>query len=281
MNRCVIAVVFLFFAMAAYAIQLNNPDPNTLWLENGKDIKLSKYPNYKCWYRNDKKALEIKSLADGKGFSFFAQDVSGRKTSTQLKLSPEYPYLVFKITGFEILKGYTGWAVLMQNIQFLASQVTVPHKGIFVYDLYRNLSKKEAAQKNGYLNIFLYNIKLNFEYIKLVKKPAYVVVAECADSEIKLGSKVKFIATLAEEAEDVSISLTTAGKPRPVKINGAKVIQLKPVDKTQKVWSAEIEVKSLDLKKACKRHQVFMKMDVLGGELDEAIWVGLPYAIKP
>ena len=117
--------------------------------------------------------------------------------------------------------------------------------------------------------------------MKLVKNPDYVVRAEYADPEIKPGSKVKFTAELAEEAEDVSISLVTAGVPRPVQVNGKVKIQLKPTDKTQKIWTAEVEIKSLGVKKAFPRHKILMKMDVLGGDLDEPVWVGLPYAVTP
>ena len=44
---------------------------------------------------------------------------------------------------------------------------------------------------------------------------------------------------------------------------------------------AEIEIKKLSLNKSRKRHQLFMKMDVLGGDLDEPVWVGLPYVVMP
>ena len=44
---------------------------------------------------------------------------------------------------------------------------------------------------------------------------------------------------------------------------------------------AEIEIKNITLKKSCKRHQLFMRMDVLGGDLDEPVWGGLPYAVTP
>ena len=114
-----------------------------------------------------------------------------------------------------------------------------------------------------------------------MKKPDYVVRAECADPEIKPGSKVKFTAELAEEAEDVSISLVTAGVPRPVQVNGKVKIQLKPTDKTQKIWTAEVEIKKIGIRKALPRHRIFMKMDVLGGDLDEPVWVGLPCSIAP
>ena len=280
MSKWMIAILIVA-GVTAQAKQLTKPDDNTFWMEDGKEIELGTTPNFKHWCLYKNKELEIKTKEDGKGFSFSAKAGKGGDTATQVRLSRDYPYLVFRITGMDILQGYTSWAVVMNGIQFFSSQATAPQKGIFVYDLYRNLPEDAAAKKSAYLHFYLTDIRLDFEFIKLVKKPDYVVRAECADSEIKPGSKVKFIAELAREAEDVSITLTTAGKPRPVKVNGELKIQLKPADKTQKIWTAEIEVKSIGLKKAVKRHQLFMKTDVLGGDLDEPVWVGLPYVVKP
>jgi len=281
MNKWIMAGILLA-AGIVQAKQLEKPDDNTLWMEDGREIELSKGPGFKRWLAiPGKKELEIKPKEDGKGFSLFAKDAAGRKTVTRVHLSPEYPYLTFRITGFDLLQGYRNWTVLMEIGGFGSSQVTTPQKGIFVYDLYQNIPEKEKEKKAAYLHFYLYNLRLDLEYIKLVKKPDYAVRAECADQEIKPGSKVKFTAELAEEAEDVSISLVTAGVPRPVQVNGKVKIQLKPTDKTQKIWTAEIEIKKLSLKKPCKRHQLFMKMDVLGGDLDEPVWVGLPYNIAP
>ena len=281
MRRWII-VATLFVTGAVQAKQLNNPDENTLWMEDGKEIELSAKPDFNRWMEiQGNKRLEIIPKEDGKGFSMLAEDSAGRKTVTKVTLSPEYPYLTFRITGFDLLKGYRNWTVLMEIGGFGSSQVTAPQKGIFVYDLYQNISEQEKAKKTAYLHFYLYNLRMDLEYIKLVKKPDYVVRAECADPEIKPGSIVKFTAELAKEAEDVSITMITAGQPRPVKINDALKIQLNPVDKTRKVWSADVEIKSIDLPKEVKRHQLFMKMDVLGGDLDEPVWVGLPYAVLP
>ena len=280
MNKWLIAAALLA-AGIAQAKQLNNPDENTLWMEDGKDILLSQIPNYKSWCLYKNKELEIKSKEDGKGFSLFGKDKVNRDTATQIRLSPEYPYLVFRVTGLKMLAGYSHWAVTMPAIKFVSGQTTTPQKGIFVYDLYQNLPEELAAKKSAYLHFYMTNLGLDLEYVKLVKKPEYVVRVECADSEIKPGSKVKFTAELEKEAEDVSIVLTTAGKPLPVKVNGELKIQLKPADKTQKIWTAEIEVKSIGIKKALNRHGLLMKMDVLGGDLDEPVWVGLPYAVAP
>ena len=280
MNKWIIAAAMLA-AGIAQAKQLDKPDDNTLWMEDGKEIEIGKL-GFHCWTPGTgNKALELKPKEDGKGFSFFARDGAGRKITTKVKFSPDYRYLVFRITGFEMSKGYRNWTLRTDLGPMTASQVNALQKGIFVFDLYQNLPEKEVARKAGCLNVWCYNLRLDLEYLKMVKKPDYVVRAECADPEIKTGSKVKFTAELAEEAEDVSIRLSTAGVPRPVKVNGAVKIQLKPTDRTQKVWTAEVEIKRIGLKKACKRHQLFMKMDVLGGDLDEPVWVGLPYPVVP
>ncbi|MBQ9335895.1 MAG: hypothetical protein IJS14_01190 [Lentisphaeria bacterium] len=258
------------------------PADNTLWEETGRNIVTAPKPGFKRWLVSaGEKSLEIKSKEDGKGFTFYAPDGKGRKTVTRVNFSPDYPYLVFRITDFELLKGYRNWTMRSDLGLMTVSQVNSLHKGIFVFDLYQNLPEKEAVKKAGYLHFWIYNLRLDLEYLKLVKKPAYVVRAECADPEIKPGSKVKFTAELEEEAEDVSISLFTTGVPRTIKVNGKVKIQLKPADKTQKIWTAEIEVKSIGVKKPLKRFQSFMKMDVLGGDLDEPVWVGLPYPVVP
>ena len=282
MNKWIMTALAAAAATAVQAKQLENPDPNMLWMEDGKEIAMSPKPGFKTWQTvSGGKDLEIKPKEDGNGFSFFAKDGAGRKTTTRVKFSPDYRYLTFRITDFEMLKGYRNWTLRSELGSMTVSQVNALQKGIFVFDLYQNLPEKEAAKKAGYINVWCYNIRLDLEYLKIVKKPDYIVRAECADPEIKPGSKVKFTAELAEEAEDVSISLFTTGVPRPFKVNGAVKIQLKPTDKTQKVWTAEIEVKSIGIKKPLKRFQSFMKMDVLGGDLDEPVWVGLPCPVAP
>lgn len=280
MNKWIIAGI-LFAAGIVQAKQIENPDANTLWMEDGKEIELGEKPGSGHWLAAPgKKDLEIKSKEDGSGFSLLGKDGTGRKTMTRVKLSPEYPYLTFRITGFNPLKGYRNWTVLVDG-QLNTSQANAPQKGIYVFDLFQNAPEKSEAKKAAYLNIYLYRLGMDLAYIKLVKKPAYTVRTECSDPEIKPGSKVKFIAELEKEAEDVSLNLITDYVMTPVKVNGKLKIQLKPMDKTQKIWTAEVEIKSLGLKKAQTRHKTLIKMSVLGGDLDEPVWVGLPYPLVP
>lgn len=270
--------IMMFFVMfSVYAAQLQKPDANTLWMEDGKNISLS---NKSEFYRWRSMGVEFQTASDGKGFSIQAKDGKSRRTLTGINFSPEYPYLTFRIRGLNMLQGYRNWTLIING--WLSSvQEATPQKGIYVYDLFQNLPAKSASNLNRYLTFYLYNLKLDMEYLKLVKNPPYVVKVDCADPEIKPGGKVKFTAYLEKEAEDVSISFITNGVPRSVKINGVLKIQLKPTDKTQKIWSAEVEIKSIGIKKALARHKLFMKTDILGGDIDEPVWVSLPYKVTP
>ena len=271
------AIIIFSGIFALQAAQLKNPDANTLWLENGKKIKSSGKSAFYSWRSM---GMEIRSQADGKGFSFCANDGKGRKAVTGIKFSPEYPYLTFRITGLDLKNGYRNWTFVI-NGWMSSVQEASPQKGIYVYDLFQNLPPEAASNLNRFLTVYLYNLKMELEYLKLVKNPPYTVKAECADQVIRPGSRVKFTAFLEKEAEDVSLSLITNGVPRSVKINGELKIQLKPVDKTLKVWSAEVEIKSIGIKKPLGRHKLFMKTDILGGDLDEPVWVSLPYKVIP
>lgn len=273
----ILTIIMLFAIYSVQSAQLQNPDADTLWMENGKDIKLSSKSEFYCWRSM---GVEILSGTDGKGFSFYAKDGKHRKAVTGIKFSPQYPYLTFRIRNFEMRQGYRNWTLLI-NGWFSSVQAATPQKGIYVYDLFQNLPEKEASNLNRFLTFYLYNLKMDLEYLKIVKNPPYSVKAECADKEIKPGSKVKFTAYLEKEAEDVSISFITNEVPRSIKINGNHKIQLKPVDKTQKIWSTEVEIKNIGIKKAIKRHGIFMKMDVLGGDLDEPVWCSLPFKVMP
>ena len=270
-------ILLIFTVSALQALQLKNPDANTLWLEDGKDIKLTDKSKFYHWRAIN---VDVTSNAKGKGFSLKAQGKKSPKVLTGIKLHKDYPYLTFKINNLNMYQGYCNLTFLINGF-FSSVQEATPQKGIYVYDLYKNLPSKVETNLNRYLTIYLSNLKVNFEYLKIVKNPPYLVKVDCNTSEIKPGSKVKFTAYLAEEAEDVSISLIANGVPRSIKVNGKLKIQLKVVDKTQKIWAAEVEIKNIGIKKALSRHKVFLKTDILGGELDEPVFVSLPYSIAP
>ena len=64
-----------------------------------------------------------------------------------------------------------------------------------------------------------------------------------------------------------------------VKVNGNEVVELTPEDKEQKIWSAEIPVKTLKCTKAdqFKKGEILLRAVVLGGSVKTPIWSVLQY----
>ena len=154
MKKLIMALL-LAAAFTAQAKQLDNPDSNTFWMEDGKDIELSQRPGFRKWLAIPaKKEVEFKSKEDGKSFSLLAKDATGRQTVTRVKLSKEYPYLTFRITGFDLLRGYRNWTLGVTGLMG-TSQATAPQKGIYVFDLFRNAPETSAARKSANLLIYL------------------------------------------------------------------------------------------------------------------------------
>ena len=271
MKKC-FSILFAALLSAAFAEQQIKPDANTLWRETGKNIQLGK--GWGRTWANVGKTVEIQSLSDGSGFCFNGKDGSGRKTLTSVPVTKEFPYLVAQVTDVDVYKGFVCWTLQIPEILTVSS--VKPEKGIYVFNLFPEgkdkLNKKGKIIKDAYIVWYLYNTKLTFSDMRLVKTPDFAVDAVCDSGTINIGSKIKFTVKMKDEAEDVSIRLFTTYLIKPVQINGGTKIQLKPVDKTQKIWSAEVEVKSLNGGKPFKPGSIFMKTAVLGGEIDVPVW---------
>ena len=73
MNKWIMTALAAAAAVTMQAKQLENPDPNTLWIEDGKEIAISPKYGFKAWYpERDKKKLEIKPKEDGKAKNLFS-----------------------------------------------------------------------------------------------------------------------------------------------------------------------------------------------------------------
>jgi len=160
MNKSIM-VLILSAAFAAQAKQIENPDANTLWMEDGREIELSRGPAFRKWQANPgKKELEFISKQDGKSFSLLAKDAAGRRTLTRVKLSKEYPYLTFRITGFDLLRGYRNWTLGVTGLMGTSQATATTYSGSSDRFTYRyrkvNACKKPSVNMvsldNGYKN---------------------------------------------------------------------------------------------------------------------------------
>ena len=268
-NKLIVMTAVLLAGSLARAEFKMNPDSNTLWIEDGKNIKTANTNFGGGWNNTD---VAVTSNPDG-GF-YLEQKKQGKpQTGRMVPVSPEYPYVVYEVSELEMKPGYHAlWLPL------LGSAMTVlegnVQKGVFAVNYYEN-SKLKPDAKQSFLGLHIHGLKVGFKYIKVVKVPDYYIKVESpAFAEKKYcapGDKVKFTVYLKEEAEDVSLQFFRS-TVLPLQINGSSKLQLLPVDGgNNKVWSAEITLKSIAPAK--KDLMPLIKAVILGNETaPDALW---------
>jgi ASC-1-like (ASCH) protein len=263
----VIFAFTLLYAASIFAEYKYKPDANTLWIEDGKDIKVSPKTSAKGWLN---KNLEVKELPDGKGFCMTSYDYKKYLGGRRLPVSKDYPYLVYEITGIKITKKYKSEAIFFPK-SIGCRLVANMQKGIFVSEI--NCAKDHTQ----FLRIHLHGHTAEFKYMKAVKVPDQYITVQTPNKEIKPGDKIKFTVHLKEEAEDVTLRFYDSYCMPQLKINGMDKLQLKPEDEAGKIWSIEISLKRLGKKNKYKTGKILMKAVILGGNVTQPVWSPLAY----
>ncbi|OQA80761.1 MAG: hypothetical protein BWY31_03931 [Lentisphaerae bacterium ADurb.Bin242] len=271
-KQCIL--IALSWSGIAFADLVRNPDANTLWLENGKNVE-------KNW-----SSAGIARISGENGFSLECQEKDVKKSHSAVlraPCSPEYPWLVFRIADIQLHPGYRSWAVILQNPAFRTGQTSVNAPGIFAFNVYDGaLIKGNPAVADIFF--YLYTLRLSFTELKMVKKPDnYAEAASpvfAAKKSFEAGDSLRFTVTLKEPAEDVSVRILYTDLLTAVKLNGQEKLQLKPVDKDQKIWSGEFEIKTFGPargKTSFPRGSLLIRATVLGGGVSEPIWGSVNY----
>lgn len=275
-NKLLPVFCFLMLGVQGRAEFKTNPDPQTLWIEDGENIKATNTNFGNGWNATD---IAVSPNPDG-GF-FMEQKKQGKpRTGRMVPVSPEYPYIVYEINELEMKKGYHAiWLPL------LGSAMTVMEgnvqKGVFAINYYEN-SKLKPNAKQSFIGMDIHGMKVGFKYIKAVKFPDYYIKVESpAFAEKKYcapGDKVKFTVYLKEEAEDVSLQFFQP-TVLPLAVNGSSKLQLLPAkDSGNKVWSAEITLKTISSKKDLAP---LIKAVILGNETaPDALWGKSSYLFR-
>ena len=275
-----IAFTLLLSAAALLRADIvKNPDSNTLWKEDCRNVE-------KNW-REGVKGQHSRT-SDGKTFSFECnkRGNTGHADFIRVPVSPEYPWLVFKIDSVKANPGYRTWNLRIRALDsFGAGQINTQDPGFFAFNIWEGAKLKQIP-KTAELYFYNYTLKVTFSELKMVKQPDNFITADSpAFKEKKAfgpGDKIRFTVTLKEPAEDVSVRLIHPDLLFAAKLNGMDKLQLKPTDDTQKVWSAEFEVKTLGpVRKRTdfKRNEILIRASVLGGAVSEPLWgtINYPY----
>lgn len=171
-NKLLPVFCFLMLGVQGRAEFKTNPDPQTLWIEDGKNIKTTNTNFGNGWNATD---IAVSPNPDG-GF-FMEQKKQGKpRTGRMVPVSPEYPYIVYEINELEMKKGYHAiWLPL------LGSAMTVMEgnvqKGVFAINYYEN-SKLKPNAKQSFIGMDIHGMRVGFKYIKAVKFPDYYIKVE-------------------------------------------------------------------------------------------------------
>lgn len=147
---------------------IRNPDPNTLWREDGQQMKFSTlaysgdWVNEKCNYIPEKDGFIIEPKNGEKAFGGIA-----------LPVDRDYPYLEFDLEAVEKEKGFY-FLVTATNIgpwYSLADEGFRP--GHYVINVFENTDEKKMPKTKGkvHFQFRVYNGKVRIKNLRMVKKP--------------------------------------------------------------------------------------------------------------
>lgn len=226
--------IFTTLAAAAFCAVLSaeivkNPDPNTLWIENGKNVKTAAKQGDLIWGLGGK--TTVTSLDKG-----FKINNSGN-LGIYVPVSKQYPWLCYEIKSAERITG--GYHALTMNPALdigIFSVVSRIPKGTYCIALDSSTKLKEKTRWN-YMRLDIHNANVVVNYIGMFKEPPCAL--SLGKELIKKGSDVKIEIKTKEPAEMVQLKFYKAyTMPAIQVIPNVKRYLAKPVDGTDnKEWT--------------------------------------------
>ena len=280
-----LTIAAIMAGVSTFAAEAKKTDPNVLWDVNGKNIKLSPVNKSGAWRTKD---FTIEPQKDGPGFIFKSRKKQ-YTTGKYCKLSPEYPWFCWKITNAKIIpKTYRSLTMgafsgLDCNSLPMVSKVL---PGYYAINIAQN--SKLTKPKTYFLRIDQHGYEITFEYMKMVKKPAYYIEVDSASIKagkaIQPGEEVTFTLNLKDPAEEATLALYKAYTMPKIKVNGTAMIMMKPADKENKVWTAKVKMNTLSpifkKGKGFPRGGIVVKADVEMEEEMISVLTSIPVAVN-
>ncbi|OQC12642.1 MAG: hypothetical protein BWX73_02785 [Lentisphaerae bacterium ADurb.Bin082] len=237
--RC-FCLLLLAVAFPLLADFKENPDGNTLWLEDGVDIS--------GWWEGLKFAAHPEggfTIAPGESYN------SGR----YVPADPAYPWFCGEIVGYSMLEGYRGFGFTGSGLTGGFGMIASPQTGIFAVKL-------TSDRPRPFLRFDLHGLIVHFKYLKQVQKPEYRIETKRIDDRLEIRVFLK------EPAEDVMVRFYDAYCMVMLRMNGEDKLQLLPTDENNPVeWSAQIPYPEVKTKS-----DMLLKAVILGGEIKVPLW---------
>ncbi|MCC6581653.1 MAG: hypothetical protein IT440_14570 [Phycisphaeraceae bacterium] len=221
----------------------DNPDNNTLWIEDGTDIQTAPSQDASHWANT---YLDVTAGESG-GFSLCSPDNNHSGTAHGIAVDPAYPYLVWEIVLTKPTEGYQAFGVdLLDKGSTIFSLVGPLRPGIYSFQPLAALPDLKPHKTT--LRISIYNNTVNFTSIQMVRKPEqFLELASpsfAGKQRLDPGDPLTFNLTLTEPADDVVVSYYKRDMyyfGHVLTIGGKLHCWLNPTDGSdRKIWSNTI-----------------------------------------
>ena len=179
----------------AHADVIKNPDPNTLWLENGKNIVTSPKNTYKDynWWLNKVKLTPHPQ----KGFVIEGSGTIG----VYVRSSKEYSWLCLDIASVDKLgKGYHALSVLPAAKTQNYGVVSRIPRGTYYFSLANSPEMKDKATSK-FMRMDFSGAKIHFNSVSMIKAPPCIPTVEPA--AVKKGDTVTIRCKTTKKAQYV------------------------------------------------------------------------------
>ena len=188
-------IKFLLASLACMAMSLNaaivkNPDSNTLWMENGENMRFSPKSYSRDWLNTSGKVVPEKN-----GFTLEPKTGNKGMTGIYVPVSREYPYLEFDLDYVEQEHGF----VFQTDVVNIGPRYTVGKgmpAGRYFFNVFENTEKMPKKAGAVFFAFRITNGKVRISNLKMVKTPSVplIVKSEQMTKEkfISYGTELQF-----------------------------------------------------------------------------------------
>lgn len=169
MLKKIMSVALLTVSCVVYAALINNPDPDTLWVETGKNMKFG--PNNYCgdWCCDKTKVTETDN-------GFIVEAIDGRKGGFGIyaPISREYPYLEYEMEVIEQGQNANLWFPWVVNLGPLYQHGPNIRSGYYVVNIWENTEKLDNTKAGKvFIGMNLFNVKVCIRSLRMTKNPRF------------------------------------------------------------------------------------------------------------
>ena len=197
----------LGLARPGYAALIDNPDPNTLWIEDGKEVKAGPGTGADHW-NND--GLTVAPGEKG-GVRFTPRDEKNYASSRGVRLDENYPYLVWEVLAMRpvLPKNYKAFSVGILNPKAV-NLVLIGDVQPGIYSFRPFAAAPDTNRLGACVCVTSGANEVDIASIRMVKVPEqYLEMSSPSLAEKKRldpGDPLTFTLTLKEPADDVVVS---------------------------------------------------------------------------